>query len=70
MDSRERYNGHDRLIAAIPGSRPARPRYRLCDHWQGNDDRARLEQLVRRIGVAEHVRFLGDAVQQLLIAIE
>ena len=32
MDSRERYKGHDRVIAAISGSRAPGPRCGLCDH--------------------------------------
>ncbi|HJU15266.1 MAG TPA: glycosyltransferase family 4 protein [Stellaceae bacterium] len=58
MDSRERYKGHDRVIAAIPDlvRRGHDVVYMIIG--QG-DDRARLERLAWETGVAERVRFLG-----------
>jgi phosphatidylinositol alpha-1,6-mannosyltransferase len=65
MDSRERYKGHDRVIAAIPNLVA-----------QGHDviyiiigegvDRARLDDLARRAGVADRVHFLGAVSPQYL----
>jgi phosphatidylinositol alpha-1,6-mannosyltransferase len=58
MDSRERYKGHDRVIAAIPDL-VARG-YDICYAIVGDgDDRPRLEALARDAGVGERVRFLG-----------
>jgi phosphatidyl-myo-inositol dimannoside synthase len=67
MAANERYKGHNRH-----DSRDSGPRAR--DHdivyvviGQG-DDRVRLEQLARKAGVAERVRFLGDVGAQDLAA--
>ena len=58
MDSRERYKGHDRVIAAIPDLVTWGHDVVYVIIGQG-DDRARLEDLAREIGIAERVRFLG-----------
>ncbi len=58
MDSRERYKGHDRVIAAIPGL--VAKGHDICYLVVGEgDDRSRLEALARDAGVRERVRFLG-----------
>jgi phosphatidylinositol alpha-1,6-mannosyltransferase len=58
IDARERYKGHDRVIAAIPDL--VRRGHDVVYVIVGEgDDRARLEQLARETGVAERVRFLG-----------
>ncbi len=58
MDSRERYKGHDRVIAAIPDL--VAKGHDICYAIVGEgDDRARLEALARNAGVSERVRFLG-----------
>ena len=60
MDSRERYKGHDRVIAAIPDL--VAKGHDICYLVVGEgDDRARLEALARDAGVSERVRFLGAA---------
>ena len=58
MDSRERYKGHDRVIAAIPMlvGRGHDPIYVIIGE---GDDRARLKRLAGAAGVADRVRFLG-----------
>jgi phosphatidylinositol alpha-1,6-mannosyltransferase len=65
MDSRERYKGHDRVIAAIPNLVRQGHDVVYVIIGQG-DDRARLEDLARETGVAERVRFLGAAAAQQL----
>lgn len=58
MDSRERYKGHDRVIAAIPDL--VAKGHDVCYAIVGEgDDRWRLEELAREAGVGECVRFLG-----------
>jgi phosphatidylinositol alpha-1,6-mannosyltransferase len=58
MDSRERYKGHDRVIAAIPDL--VAKGHDICYAIVGEgDDRPRLEALARDAGVGECVRFLG-----------
>lgn len=58
MDARERYKGHDRVIAAIPDLVQQGHDVVYLVIGQG-DDRVRLEELAREAGVAERVRFLG-----------
>ncbi len=58
MDSRERYKGHDRVIAAIPDLVRRGHDVVYVIVGQG-DDRARLEQLAQQTGAAERIRFLG-----------
>jgi len=58
MDSRERYKGHDRVIAAIPEL--VSKGHDICYMVVGEgDDRTRLEALARDAGVSDRVRFLG-----------
>ena len=58
MDSRERYKGHDRVIAAIPDL--VAKGHDICYVIAGEgDDRSRLEALARNAGVSDRVRFLG-----------
>lgn len=65
MDSRERYKGHDRVIAAIPGL--AQRGHDLVYLIIGEgDDRVRLEQFARVAGVANRVRFLGAVSPEYL----
>lgn len=58
MDSRERYKGHDRVIAAIPEL--VAKGHDICYAIAGQgDDRSRLDALARNAGVSERVHFLG-----------
>jgi glycosyltransferase involved in cell wall biosynthesis len=54
----ERYKGHDRLIAALPGilARVPEAAYLVVG---GGDDQVRLERLARESGVADRVTFAG-----------
>lgn len=65
MDARERYKGHDRVIAAIPALLQRGHDIVYVVIGKG-DDRARLEAFARQTGVAEHVRFLGGVSLQYL----
>lgn len=68
MDSRQRYKGHDRVIAAIPYIVAQGHDVEYLVVGEG-DDRARLEALARDVGVSERVRFLGAIGLQSLIEI-
>jgi phosphatidylinositol alpha-1,6-mannosyltransferase len=59
MDSRDRYKGHDRVIAAIPDLVRRGHDVVYVIIGQGND-RVRLEQLARETGVVDRIQFLGD----------
>ena len=66
MDSRERYKGQDRVIAAI--SDLVAKGHDICYLVVGEgDDRARLEALARDAGVSQRVRFLGAVGRRSLI---
>jgi phosphatidylinositol alpha-1,6-mannosyltransferase len=65
MDPRERGKGHDRVIAAIPDLVSDGYDIVYLIVGEGND-RARLEALARRSGVAERIRFLGAVPPQHL----
>ncbi len=65
IDSRERYKGHDRVIAALPDLVAQGNDVVYLVIGEG-DDRARLDDLARRAGVAVRVRFLGAVSQQYL----
>jgi len=68
MDSRERYKGHDRVIAAI--SNLVAKGHDICYVVVGEGaDRIRLEALARGAGVSERVRFLGRVGLQTLVEI-
>ena len=58
MASCERYKGHDHVIAALPDlvRRGHDVLYLIIGE---GDDRARLEEMARKVEVAERVRFLG-----------
>ena len=64
-DTAERYKGADTLIAALPSVLKAAPDASLVLVGDG-DDRPRLEQLARDLGVSEHAHFLfGLSPEQL-----
>ena len=66
MDARERYKGHDRVIAAIPEL--IAEGYDIDYVVVGDgDDRKRLEALAREVGISERVHFLGSVEPQQLI---
>jgi phosphatidylinositol alpha-1,6-mannosyltransferase len=65
MDARERYKGHDRVIAAIPDLVRRGHDVIYLVIGQG-DDRGRLEDLAQEIGVAGRVRFLGAVAAETL----
>jgi len=58
MDSRQRYKGQDRVIAAIPYIVAQGHDVEYLVVGEG-DDRTRLEAFARDVGVSERVRFLG-----------
>ena len=65
MHSRERYKGHDRVIAAIPEL--VKKGHDICYLIVGEgDDRTRLEALGIQVGVSDRVKFLGAAESQTL----
>jgi len=63
----ERYKGVDALIAALPRLLPAVPDLHLVAVGDG-DDRARLEQLARELGVSARVLFLSGLTPEQLTA--
>ncbi len=65
LDASERYKGHDRVIAALPAVRAARPDAVYVVAGDGGD-RPRLERLARETGVAAHVRFAGRVADEEL----
>ena len=66
MDARERYKGHDRVIAAI--SSLVAKGHDICYLVVGEGaDRIRLETLARDARVSERVRFLGRVGLQTLV---
>jgi phosphatidylinositol alpha-1,6-mannosyltransferase len=67
MVSCERYKGHEHVIAAIPDL--VRWGHDIVYLIIGEgDDRARVEEIARKVGVAERVRFLGAVDQERLVA--
>lgn len=65
MSSRERYKGHDTVIAAIPEL--VKKGHDICYAIVGEgDDRPRLQALADQIGVASRVKFLGAVDPQTL----
>ena len=58
LASRERYKGHDRVIAAMPALLAQGHDVLYVIAGEG-DDRARLEQCARDLGLQDRVRFLG-----------
>jgi phosphatidylinositol alpha-1,6-mannosyltransferase len=68
LDSRERYKGHDRVIAVMLGL--VAKGHDVCYLIVGEgDDRGRLEALARDCGVSDRVRFLGAVGLQGLLEI-
>jgi phosphatidyl-myo-inositol dimannoside synthase len=61
----ERYKGHDRLIAALPGVLARVPDVAYLIVGSG-DDRRRLERLAREAGVADRVVFAGQVPDEEL----
>jgi phosphatidylinositol alpha-1,6-mannosyltransferase len=66
MDSRERYKGQDRVIAAIPDLVAKGYDIHYVVIGDG-DDRARLEALARDTGVSQRVGFQGAVDLQTLV---
>ena len=66
-DSAERYKGADTLISAIPKVLKSNPETFLALVGDG-DDRPRLEQLARDLGVSEQVHFLHGLTPEQLFA--
>jgi phosphatidylinositol alpha-1,6-mannosyltransferase len=64
LDTRERYKGHDRVIAALPQLAHPEGRPILFMIAGDGDDRSRLEADVAAAGVAENVRFLGKVATE------
>lgn len=60
LDARERYKGHDRVIAALPQLVHLKRRPILFLIAGDGDDRPRLEAEAAAAGVYENVRFLGQ----------
>jgi phosphatidyl-myo-inositol dimannoside synthase len=66
-DTAEKYKGADNLIAALPSVLKAAPDISLVLVGDG-DDRPRLEQLARDLGVSEHAHFLYGLTPEQLFA--
>jgi phosphatidylinositol alpha-1,6-mannosyltransferase len=66
-DAAERYKGADTLISALPSVLEAAPDASLVLVGDG-DDRPRLEQLVRDLGVSERAHFLHGLTPEQLFA--
>ena len=66
-NSAEKYKGADTLIAALPRVLKTAPDAFLLLVGDG-DDRPRLEQLARDLGVSEHARFLHGLTPEQLFA--
>ena len=65
LSAAERYKGHDRLIAALPGILARVPDAAYLIVGSG-DDRPRLERLAREAGVADRVVFAGHVPDEEL----
>jgi phosphatidylinositol alpha-1,6-mannosyltransferase len=66
LDSADAYKGVDVLIGAVARLRDSHPGVRLEIAGDGND-RARLEELARRIGAGDSVAFLGTLEREALL---
>lgn len=64
MDQRERYKGHDQLIAALPELKHPEGRPVTLLIAGDGDDRERLETEVIAAGIGDKVRFLARVPQQ------
>jgi phosphatidylinositol alpha-1,6-mannosyltransferase len=58
LSAKERYKGHDRVIAALPQVLSRQPETVYLIVGDG-DDRPRLEQMASQLGLADAVRFVG-----------
>jgi phosphatidylinositol alpha-1,6-mannosyltransferase len=67
LDSRERYKGHDRVIAALPRLIAAGHDVAYLIAGEG-DDHLRLRSLAEEAGVGGRVRFLGSIAREELVA--
>jgi phosphatidylinositol alpha-1,6-mannosyltransferase len=67
LDSRERYKGHDRVIAAMTGVLRRGHDVVYLVLGEG-DDQPRLETLAREMGVRERIHFLGGVKIDALVA--
>lgn len=65
LDCRERYKGHERIIAALPTLHERNPNVLYLIAGEGNDS-PRLQSLARSVGVSESVRFLGHVPREWL----
>jgi phosphatidyl-myo-inositol dimannoside synthase len=66
MDARERYKGHDRVIAALP--RLVAEGHDIAYVILGEgDDRGRLAALAHTAGVGDRIRFIGAAGRETLV---
>ncbi len=63
----DQYKGVDRLIEALPRLLPQIPDIHLVVVGEG-DDRPRLEDLSKSLGLAERVHFLGELRPEALVA--
>jgi phosphatidyl-myo-inositol dimannoside synthase len=68
LSASERYKGHDRILARLPALIAAFPQLVYVVAGEG-DDRARLEALAQSLGVAAHVRFVGNVAHDALPAL-
>jgi len=66
LDARERYKGHDRVIAALPELLAGGHDIAYVVSGVGAD-RFRLIEIARRLGVAERVRFAGFVAPETLV---
>ncbi|MFP5208811.1 MAG: glycosyltransferase family 4 protein [Acidobacteriota bacterium] len=66
MAASERYKGHDRVIKALPDLIAAGIDIMYVIAGEG-DDRPRLEQLAREVGVSDRLRFVGALPLDTLI---
>jgi phosphatidylinositol alpha-1,6-mannosyltransferase len=65
MPGSERYKGHDELLEALAALRPVRPAARLVFAGDG-DDRPRLEERSRELGLRDSVFFTGAVSEATL----
>lgn len=66
IDRRERYKGHDQVLAALKTLASRAPDLDYVIAGDG-DDRSRLEQLAQRLGIADRVRFAGQVSDRELL---
>jgi glycosyltransferase involved in cell wall biosynthesis len=68
MDASEQYKGHDVVLRALLSVIEEEPKVVYVIVGDG-DDRPRLESLVRELGVADHVVFMGKINDSELVAL-